>query len=98
MDGSEVVYLLAILLFSAVVVLAIVEGLKAGGVVSRRWAMPAAVVVGIILTGLVAVTDLVTRFDLEDDLDIVLLAGILCGLGASGLYSGVRAVLGTSAV
>lgn len=94
MDGSEVTLLIAILAFATPINIAIVEGLKQAGSVSPRWAMPASIVIGILITGLVAATDLVNRFDLKPDIGLVVLAGLLCGLGASGLYSGVRSIAG----
>lgn len=94
MDGSEVTLLIAILTFCTPIDVAIVEGLKRGGMTSTRWAMPAALVVGILIAAVVAGTDLVNRFDLRDDFALTVLAGVICGLGASGLYSGLQAVAG----
>ena len=91
MDTNE---LIAIVGVGAPITVGIVQGAKATGVTVGRWAMPFAVGVGVLIDLLIAATDIVDGFDLRPDFALAILAGIVTGLTAAGLFSGFRAVAG----
>ena len=93
MNGSDAVLLLGILTLCTPIILAIVQGLKQTGMTSTRYALIASLITGILIAALIAATNIIDGFDLRDDPALTILAGIMSGLGASGLYSGGRAVL-----
>jgi hypothetical protein len=85
-----------IVVAAAPLVLAVVQALKATGVTSSRWAMPAACLVGILICFLVAAAGLVEGFALWHDWALAVLVGIASGLSAAGLYSGGQKVVGSA--
>jgi hypothetical protein len=95
MDGQlgDVAIVTAI---AAPITVGLVQGAKASGMTSARWAVAFAILCGILIDVLVAATDLVDGFDLKDDIALVILLGIITGLSASGLYSGGKAVVGSA--
>lgn len=93
MDTNE---LIAIVGIGAPVTVGIVQGAKASGLASGRWAMPFAIMIGVVIDLLIAATDIIDHFDIRDDFALAILAGIVTGLTASGLFSGFRAVAGSA--
>lgn len=92
MEGSQ--ELIAVQAIATPIVLAIVQGMKSAGITSSRWAMPAAVALGIAVCWLIAFTDLVDGYRFRDDWAVGILCGVMVGLASAGLYSGVRRVAG----
>lgn len=88
--------ILGLSLIATPIILGIVQGLKAANTVSSRWAMPAAIVIGILVCGLVGFTDMIDGYDLMGDWAIAVLSGVTAGLSASGLYSGGQRVVGSA--
>lgn len=88
--------ILGLTLIATPIILGIVQGLKAANTVSSRWAMPASLVIGILICGLVGFTDTIDGYDMWEDWAVAVLSGLTAGLGASGLYSGGQRVAGSS--
>jgi len=96
MRSSELTYLGLLLLFLVPVTTGIVQALKVMAITTSRWAVIASIFVGLILVAVCAMTDVIEGFDFKDDLVLVVCLGVIVGLAASGLYSGLRSLLGPS--
>lgn len=76
-------------LLLAPLVVAIVAAIRATGWLPDKWAPLGSITVGIILAFIVGVTDEVSEVS-TDAWRYIILVGLVAGLSASGLYSGVK--------